>query len=419
MFNSFKQSLKSLLINPVRTGLTTLGIIIGIATVVIVLSAGEGFRSYINYQVEAFGSNFLTVETRVPPTTRDRNGSFNGGGGGNSASQAVAITTLQNRDVKDIEQIKNIKGVYGAVIGQKIVSYKQVSKNAFVFGSSASRFNIDKGVLAAGRGYTDTEDKAAAQVAILGSDIAQNLFANEDPIGKNIRVGENNFLVIGVYERRGSFGFSNDDKQIFIPLNTAQKKLLGINHLFYILAQIEDNAFADATAQDVADILRRNHEITDPVKDDFLVQTASQGLDTFNSILAGVTFLLVAVAAISLLVGGVGIMNIMYVSVTERISEIGLKKALGAKYSDILEEFLIESVLLTFVGGVVGVLLGALVSFAIAKIATAFGFPWKFIVPISSIILSMSVAGGIGLLFGVFPAQRAAKMDPMEAIRHE
>jgi putative ABC transport system permease protein len=420
MLNSFKQATKTLFSNPVRTGLTTLGIVIGIATVIIVLSAGEGFRSYINYQVEAFGTNFLTIETRVPPTTRDRNSSsFNGGGGGSSANQAVAITTLRNKDVEDIKQIKNIKGVYGAVIGQKIVSYKQISKNAFVFGASASRFDIDKGVLKIGRPYTETEDKAAAQVVILGYDIAQSLFGNEDPLDKNIRVGEYNFLVIGVYEQRGSFGFSNDDKQIFVPLNTAQKKLLGINHLFFVLAQMQDNSMADATADDVARVVRRNHDITDPVKDDFKVQTSAQGLETFGTILSGVTFLLIAVAAISLLVGGVGIMNIMYVSVTERISEIGLKKSLGAKNSDILKEFLIESILLTVLGGVVGVMLGALVSFGVAKVATAFGFPWKFIVPVSAIVLSFSVAGGIGLIFGVFPARSASKLDPMEALRQE
>ena len=418
MYNALKQALRGFLANPARTALTTLGIVIGIATVIIVLSAGEGFRGFINAQIDQFGSNIISVETRVPPTTKARAGGFSGTSS-NPADQAVAITTLKNRDVEDIRQLPNIAGVYGAVLGQKVTTYKQVSKNAIIFGSDADRFKIDKGELVYGRPYTEAENAGAEQLAILGSDIAIDLFGNENPVGKTIRIAEYNFTVIGVYERRGSFGFSNDDQQVFIPLQTAQKKLLGVDYLFYVLAQFRDQNFADATAEDMRYILRENHSITDPVKDDFLVNTAASGLATFNNILSGVTFLLIAVAAISLLVGGVGIMNIMYVVVTERISEIGLKKALGARNADILREFLVESILLTIVGGFFGILLGALVSFLIAYIAQSLDFPWAFSVPISGILLGLGVSGGIGLVFGVFPARRASKLDPIEALRSE
>ncbi len=419
MFSILQQSIQALMANKVRTALTTLGVVIGIATVVIVLSAGEGFRSFINAQAESFGTNFITIETRVPPSTRDRANGGSTGTGGNAANIAEGITTLKMRDVEDSARLANVSGGYGAVIGQQAVSYKSTNKNAFVFGANADRFNIDKGELASGRFYTDQEDKAASQVAILGSDIAVDLFGDDDPIGKTIRVGSYNFEVIGVYKQRGSFGFSNDDQQVFIPLVTLQKKILGIDHLFYGLVQVKDPAQTEATAEDMRSIIRKNHGITDPDKDDFSVQSAASSLDTFNTVLKGITFLLIAIAAISLLVGGVGIMNIMYVAVTERTAEIGLKKAVGAKPNAILLEFLTETIILTMGGGILGIGFGAGISYLISVIAQSLHFAWKFSVPVISIVLGLGVAGFIGLVFGVFPARRASKLDPIEALRYE
>lgn len=419
MFSTIHQAVSALMANKARTVLTILGIIIGIATVVIVLSAGEGFRGFINAQAASFGTNFITIETRVPPTTRDRAAGGQTGTGGNAANLAQGITSLKMRDIEDISRLANISGGYGAVIGQQVVAYKNITKNAFVFGANADRFTIDKGELASGRFYSEQEDIAASQVAILGFDIAVDLFGDDDPVGKMIRVGSFNFEVIGVYKQRGSFGFSNDDQQVFIPLTTIQKKLLGIDHLFYGLVQVRDPDQTEATAEDMRAILRRNHGITDPFKDDFVVQSAASSLDTFNTVLQGVTFLLIAIAAISLLVGGVGIMNIMYVAVTERTSEIGLKKALGARRSAILWEFLVETIILTLGGGALGVVFGALISYLVAVVAQSFEFAWVFKVPVFSVVLGLGVAGIIGLVFGVFPARRASKLDPIEALRYE
>lgn len=416
----FTQALRGLTTNPARTMLTTLGIIIGIATVILVLSAGAGFKSYINSQLEAYGANTVFVETRVPPTTKARSsGNVGAASADIGRATSVAITTLKNRDIESILRTPNVSGAYGAVIGQKTASYQDVSKNAPIFGAGAARFDIDKGVLAAGRPYTVQEDAGAAQVAILGSSLAVDLFGNANPVGKLIRVGDLNFQVIGVYEPRGGLAFSGEDEQVYIPLNTAQKKLLGIDYLLMVVVQLRDQNLAEATAADITQAVRQNHGITDPGKDDFLVMTQAQGLETFNTILSGVTFLLIAIAAISLLVGGVGIMNIMYVVVTERISEIGLKKALGAKNRDILGEFLIESVLLTVVGGAAGILLGSGMAWLVAAVAKSFNFAWSFIVPLSGIILGLGVAGSIGLIFGAFPAHRASKLDPIEALRSE
>ena len=411
------QVTKSLTSNLTRTMLTTLGIVIGIAMVILVLSAGEGFRSYIVSQIEAFGTNTVFIETRIPPTTKARSGG--GGLEGQTGSQAVAITSLKKRDVENIKRLPNVAGAYGVVIGQKVSAYKDAKKNALIWGTDADRFNIDSGKLTAGRAFTEQENLGAAQVAVLGYQIALDLFKNEDPIGKTIRIDKYNFVVIGTYERRGGLGASNTDQNIFIPLVTAQKKLLGIDYLFIAVAQLEDQTNAEATAEDIRTVLRSNHDISDPAKDDFEVTTQASGLETLGTILSAVSFLLIAVAAISLIVGGVGIMNIMYVVVTERTAEIGLKKALGAKNSDIVNEFLLEAILLTIIGGILGIILGSGLAYLVSVIANSQNFAWTFKVPLISIILGLGVSMAIGIVFGVFPARRAGKMDPIEALRHE
>lgn len=415
-----KQAIRGVKSNPSRTLLTTLGIMIGIGTVILVLSAGEGFKSYVNAQVEAFGSNTLIVETSVPASTKDRsNGASESGNVNSSANNAVPITTLKVKDVEDFKNVSNVKNAYGASVGQQIVTHNGVSKTALIFGSSAARFDIDKGVIEEGRGFSEQEDKSLSQVAILGSKIAADLFGDENPLGQLIRVGNYNFEVIGVYESKGSFGPMSEDDQVFIPVTTLQKKIQGIDYLIYSVIELEDNSRADATKLDIIDVLRENHYITDPARDDFKVNTQEESLSVFNTILKAITFLLIAIASISLIVGGVGVMNIMYVIVTERIGEIGLKKALGARNRDILYEFLIESILLTVIGGVIGIIGGSFLSFIVSKIAQSFGLDWEFIVPLWGIILSVSVSAIIGIVFGVFPAKNAAKLNPIEALNKE
>lgn len=413
-----KQAIRGIKSSPSRTILTTLGIMIGIGTVILVLSAGEGFKSYINAQVEAYGTNTVIAQTSVPSSTKARS-SGSSSEPNNSASNAVPITTLKIRDVEDIKNIPNVKNAYGASIGQQIVTYKGISKTSFIFGASAARFDIDKGIIAKGRGYSEQEDKSLAQVAVLGSGIATSLFGDSDPLGQLIRIGNYNFEVIGVYESKGSFGPMNEDDEVFIPVTTLQKKIQGIDYLIYSVIELIDNSKADATSLDIADVLRRNHYITDSSKDDFKVQTQAESLSTFDTILKAITFLLIAIASISLIVGGVGVMNIMYVVVTERIGEIGLKKALGARNKDILYEFLIEAILLTVIGGIIGILGGSFLAFIISKIAQSSGLAWKFIIPIWGVILSLSVSMVIGVVFGVFPARNAARLDPIEALNKE
>ena len=417
MFTAFKQAIKALFANPVRTGLTTLGIIIGIATVILVLSAGAGFRSLINAQVAALGSNTLFIETRVPPTTKNRAASQNNLN--TSGFSGVTITSFKQRDLDQIKTLGNVADDYGEVIGQAVASYGNTNKSVIYYGASAEKFNIDEHTLKEGRFYTQGEDTGAAQVAILGTSLATDLFDGQDPLGKLIRVGNLNFQVIGVYNSLGLAGGGTADDSLYMPLGTVQKKMLGIDYLQIGVVQVKDVNLADPTIADIKDVLRRNHNITDPAKDDFIVESQAQALDTFNTIFNGITLLLIAISAISLVVGGVGIMNIMYVVVTERTAEIGLKKALGAKNSDILSEFLIEAVLVTVLGGAVGILLGAFLGWVIALIAVSSGLDWAFSVPLYSIFIAVGVSGAIGIGFGVLPARSAAKLDPIEALRYE
>jgi ABC-type antimicrobial peptide transport system permease subunit len=414
-----EQSVKGIKGNQTRAILTMLGIVIGVSTIILVLSAGEGFKSYLNYQLEQFGTNTITIETVVPPTTRQREQGGASSQGDSPAAQAIVIDTFKNRDIELIRDLPNVKGVYGAVVNQDVVAYQGKTKNTFLFGSSASRFDIDKGELAYGRGFTESEERGLAQVAVLGADLAEYFFDDKDPIGEIIRVGTLNFRVVGVYEPRGSFGFSNDDEQLFMPISTLQKKIMGIDYLFFAVAEVEDETLAEITAEDIRDLLRRTHQIRIEGNEDFRVATQVENLSIFDTILRAATFLLLAVAAISLVVGGVGVMNIMYVVVTERTKEIGLKKALGARAKDIKEEFLAEATMISLVGGFVGVLFGVLLAYIVSVGATAAGFFWAFKVPIIAPVLGIVVSAGIGVFFGVFPAAQAAKLDPIDALRKE
>ncbi|MBI3888185.1 ABC transporter permease [Candidatus Nomurabacteria bacterium] len=413
MIKAFKQANKALLANPGRTLLTMLGIVIGIGTVILVLSAGAGFRSLINAQVDTLGSNTLFIQTRVPPTTKNRAATSGGAG---DAFSGVVISSFKQRDLDEIKKLGNVVDDYGIVTGLAPASYRNNKKTLIYYGASAERFNIDRNTLSEGRFYTSSEDAGGAQVVLIGANVAKNLFAQDDPVGKLLRLGTLNFQVIGVYNPQGALG---DDDIVYMPLNTAQKKMLGIDYMSVGIVQLQNINLADSTSEDIKTLMRHNHNITNPDKDDFIVQSQAQALDTFNTIFNGITYLLIAIAAISLIVGGVGIMNIMYVVVTERTSEIGLKKALGARESDILNEFLVEAVLVTVLGGIIGIAGGAFLGWVVSIIATSAHLAWTFSVPFYAIAIGFGVSAVIGISFGVFPARSAARMDPIEALRYE
>lgn len=411
MLNAIQQAFKALLSNKGRTFLTTLGIMIGIATVILVLSAGAGFRELINKEIDTFGTNTLYIQTKVPSNNKNRSPR-------DEVSSGITITSFKQRDLDDIKKLPNVVNNYGMVLGQAAASYRNNHKTAVYVGTSATMFEIDKNKLQAGRFFTAAEDAGGAQVAVIGYKIASSLFQQDDPIGKILRIGSLNFQVIGVYEPSSGISGGNDD-YIYMPLVTAQKKMLGINYLLQGVVQVQDNNLSAVTAEEIKNVIRRNHNISNPDKDDFEIMTQEQLMDIINTIFDSITILLIAIAAISLIVGGVGIMNIMYVVVTERTAEIGLRKALGAKNSNILQEFLVEAVVVTLMGGVIGILFGAFLTWILTSVAVANGLNWTFVLPLYAIGIGFGVSAIIGISFGVLPAVNASKMDPIEALRHE
>ena len=285
MFTALKQSIKALKANPGRTTLTMLGIIIGIGTVILVLSAGAGFRSLIDSQVATLGSNTLFVQVRVPPTTKNRAASSQPGP--DSAFSGVTITSFKQRDLDDIKKLPNVVNDYGIVTGQALAVYRENKKSIIYYGAGAERFSIDKTTLSSGRFFTESEDNGGASVAILGATIAKDLFGQDNPVGKIFRLGTLNFQVIGVYTPQGAL--SENDNIVFIPLNTAQKKMLGVDYLLVGIVELEDIKKADSTSEQIKILLRDNHNITYPDKDDFSVQTQAEALETFNTIFDGIT----------------------------------------------------------------------------------------------------------------------------------
>ncbi len=408
----FKIAFSALRRNKTRTFLTVLGIVIGIASVIAVMSAGQGFESLIVSYIETFGTDTIDVEIKIPSTGKTSTENAMG------MATGVEITTLTLDDETAIRRLPNIKNSYAGMIGQQLVSYGSQKKQIILFGVSASVIEIDKTKVAEGRFFTQEEDRGSANVAVLGPKVKEKLFPDEDALNSLIKIGLQKYRVVGVMESRGaSFGFDMDD-MIYIPIRTLQNKVLGVDHVDMMFLQVYDAQIINETAQDVTELLRERHDITDPDKDDFHATPMTEALDMLDTVFWAISLLLIAVAGVSLVVGGVGIMNIMYVSVIERTYEIGLRKAIGARSFDILLQFLWESTMITFLGTIFGVAFGILISFLISVGASYAGMNWKFIVMPMSLLIACGVSVAIGLFFGVFPARTAAKMDPVTALRY-
>lgn len=396
-----------------RTALTIIGIVIGIAAVIIVMSAGESLKGLVVGQLDAFGSNLIQIEVKVP--TASHTSVENAAG----QAQGIQITTLTNDDAEAIGKLPNISNYYAAIMDSEIVSYQDATKSVTIFGVTPGYVEMGTAKVAIGRFYTREEDNELARVAVLGSKISEKLFGNQDPIGREIKMGKTKFRVIGVMvEQGGGLGLSFDD-MIYVPVRTLQKIVMGIDHVQFIGAEMADPSRDDETAADIKYLLDVRHEIEDLDKEDFAITTMAEAKKMIDSIFNGITLLLIAIAGISLVVGGVGIMNIMYVSVTERTFEIGLRKAVGAKKRAILWQFLLEATILTLIGGVLGVVLGIAFSYLVSYLAGLFGYEWGFIVMPQSILLAFGFSAGVGMAFGYFPAQQAANLDPIEALRKD
>ncbi len=413
MIKTFHLAWKQLKKNKGRAGLTIFGVTIGVAVVILVLSAGNGVKGLVLGELDSFGSNWIDIEVKIPSS---------GGAIQNAQSIAggVMITSLTSNDAEKIHELDAITDIYAGVTTQAVFTNGAEKKQPTIFAVTDRYENIDTGtVLKKGHFFTEEENNAAAQVVVLGSALKESLFANDEAVGKNIKVGGKSFRVVGELEERGATGFFNYDEIAYIPLKTAQKKMMGIDHVLFIIGQMKEGVSQESVAEEIRWLLRERHDITDPDKDDFAVTTQQESVEVINTVFFGIQALLVVLAAISLLVGGVGIMNVMYVSVVERTFEIGLRKAVGASEHSIRRQFLTEAVVLTVFGGMIGIVAGIALSFLVAIGAQYGGLDWQFIISIPSIIIGTTFSISVGLLFGYFPAKKAATLDPITALRQE
>lgn len=411
IFVKFRQAFISLMRQKLRTVLTIIALSIGIASVVIIMSAGAGLKTMVLSELDIYSPNTLNIEVRIPSKGET--------GSAMSMATGVTITTLKNSDMEEIAKHPNIDAVYNYVTSQQVIKYKEETRKAIIFGYGASAPQVEKIELADGEFYSKEDEESLGQVLVLGSAVKEDLFGDEQAVGKLVFMGGKSFRVVGVLVKRGaSFGF-DFDSIVYMPAKTVQKKMLGTDYSIGINAHVADIKKINQTKEDIEYLLRERHDITNEGGDDFKVTTMDEIRQTMETIVGGITLLLVALVCISLIVGGVGITNIMYVSVAERTFEIGLREAVGAKKSDILWQFLLEAVFLTFSGGVLGTVAGVLLSYAVYCGAVNYGLNWSFSISFFSIILALGFSTIVGLFFGIYPARKASRLEAIDALRRE
>lgn len=410
--HTFKTALTGLQTHKSRSALTILGIVIGIAAIIMVMSVGQGAQDLILNQVRGLGSRTIIIEPGREPK-------------GPSGFASILGDSLKDRELEAIKKKSNVAGLADVtpiviVRGASGVVYQGETYQAMTIGTSDLVSKILEIYPKEGAFFSDEDIKQRASVAVIGSEVKKKLFGPSDALGQKIKIKNINFRIVGVLPAKGQVSMFNADELVIVPHTTAQQYLLGTNYYNAIIVQAESEEVISRTVRDIELTLRELHNITDPEKDDFHVTTQADIADRVSAITDIFTILLVSVAAISLLVGGIGIMNIMLVSVIERTREIGLRKAIGATESDIMRQFLFEAIILTAIGGIIGVLLGAFLSFMASLVLSRIvSLVWAFVFPVSAAVLGIGVAGLVGLVFGLYPARQASLKSPIEALRYE
>lgn len=393
----FKLAIRSLYANKMRSFLAMLGIIIGVTAVISMLAFAAGASSQIMDRIKSLGTNLLVIR----PGQRGMRGVTQG------SFQSLTLEDAQEMLLK----INNIRQIAPAVRGSGQVKYLNKNSRTSIIGTASTYFAIRNFELEQGRSFTEGEVNHRMRVAILGPTTKTNLFETTNPIGKTIKINRLSFEIIGVLKSKSDGG---GDDQIIIPYTTAMKQILGIIHVHEINVETTDQSVLEDVEDDIAKILRRRHRLAQDAPDDFNIMNLQEFLDMASKFSNIFTLLLGGIASISLLVGGIGIMNIMLVTVTERTREIGIRKAVGAKERHILQQFLIESMLLSAVGGTLGVLLGAAICHIVASTTEL-----AVLIETHSVLLALGFSAGVGIFFGYYPARRAARLDPIEALRYE
>ncbi len=389
--------------NKMRSGLTMLGIIIGVASVVLLVAIGQGAQASVTSQIQNLGTNLITVSPGSPSQTNVR---FGGGG---------ASTTLKASDAAAIRaHVTGLSGIEPELTGRQQAIYGSLNTNTSIIGTTPDYTTVRNSPVEYGSFITQENIDAMDKVAVLGSQTLATLFPSDpNPIGKDIRIGNNIFTVIGIMKSKGGNGPTNQDDRILIPITTMQQRVTGSPTLSSISVSVTDQTQMERVQQLITAVLLNEHGITDSSKQDFTVLNQADAVETLNSVTGTFTLLLGGIAAISLLVGGIGVMNIMLVSVSERTREIGIRKAIGAKKFDIMLQFLVEAVVLSVMGGIIGILLSLIGSW----IATLYGV--TAIIAVSSIVLAFVFSVVVGVFFGMLPAYHAAKLKPIQALRYE
>lgn len=399
---SFLMAWASLIANKLRSLLTMLGIIIGVAAVIALVSIGNGVKQDIEDSISSLGSNLLVVMPGAPRTPGVR-------------PSAGSMKTLKVSDYEAIAKLGGVKAASPMTNGSYVVIYQNKNWTTSVSGVNANFLDVNNWTMTSGRFFSDKNVQNRERVAVVGQTVVKNLFADEDPVGKEIRVKNIPFRVIGVLKSKGNGTMGNDqDDTVLIPYTTSMERVEGIDYLRMLYVVAKDDEGIDRLQADIENLLRVRHNIKDTNLDDFNIQNMKSIMETVAQTTGTFTLFLGAVAAISLVVGGIGIMNIMLVSVTERTREIGVRKALGATYSVIVTQFLIEAVVISLMGGFIGIAFGIGASKVIGMVSGM-----STVVSVPTIIMSFAFSMAIGLIFGIYPARKAAKLNPIDALHYE